>query len=98
MRAAPVASITSRSKPERDAARRRHLRERVEKVAVDRILLAIAPLPLRHRLLEAPPLLLRVGQLGEAVGELDAADVKLEALRQPRVAVGLAPTPPPASG
>ena len=94
MRAAPVASITSRSKPSAHAARRRHLRQRGKKVLVDRIALAVHALLLRHLGLEAAALLGRIGELAEAVGELDAAGIELEALGHPRVAaVWAAPAP-----
>ena len=57
--------------------------ERVEEIRIDRRALAIAALLLRHRRFEAALLLGRVGELAVAVGELDAAGVELEALRQP---------------
>ena len=61
------------------------VRKRREEIVVDRILLAIEALPFRHRVLEAAALFGRIGDFGEAVGELDAAGVELEALREARV-------------
>ena len=88
MRDAPVASITSRSKPSAMplaggiAARRR------EEVLVERVALAIDPHLLVHLGLEAAALLGRVGQLAEGVGELDPAGIELEPLGDARVAGG----------
>ena len=65
---------------ERDAAGRRHRGERVEKILVQRVALAVDALLLRHRRLEAPALLGRIGQFAEAVGQFDAAGIKLETL------------------
>src|SRR6478609_5065039 len=76
---------------ERDAARWRHDGECREKIVIDRILLAVAALPLRHRFLEAAALFAGVGDFGKAVGELDAAGVELEALGEARVAGALRP-------
>ena len=69
---------------ERDAARLRHHRERGQEILVDRVALAIDALLLGHLGLEAAALLGRVGQLAEAVGELDAAGIELEALGHAR--------------
>lgn len=65
---------------ERNAARLRHLRDRGQKVLVERIGLAVAALLLGHRLHEAPALLIGVGQFAKPVGELDAAGIDLETL------------------
>ena len=61
-----------------DSARRK-------KILVERIALTVAPLLLGHRGCEAAALLGRVGELAEPVGQLHAADVKLEALGDPAV-------------
>src|SRR5882724_307696 len=70
---------------ERDAATGWHGGKCGKKVFVDRVLLAIAALPLRHRVLETAALLGRVGDLGKAVSEFDAASIELETLREARV-------------
>ena len=49
------------------------------------VVLAVAALPLRHCVLETAALLGRVGDLGEAVGEFDAACVELKTLRDARI-------------
>ena len=84
MRGAPVASITSRSKPSALPRACGMSGERGQEVLVDRIALAVEALLLGHLGLEAAALLGRVGQLAEAVGELDAADIELEALGHAR--------------
>ena len=73
--------MTSRSKPSAAPLASGMCVQRGEKVFVDRIGLAVDALLDRHGLFEAPPLLVRVGQFAERVGELDAADVELETLR-----------------
>ena len=75
---------------QRDAAGRRHQGQGGEEVLVQRVALAVEPLLQRHLGLEAAALLDRVGQLAEAVGELDAAGIELEPLGHARVA-GLGP-------
>ena len=57
-----------------------------KKILVERIALAVEALLFRHLLLEPRALLDRVGQFAKAVGELDAADIKLEALGDARIA------------
>ena len=59
--------------------------ERGQKILVERIALAVDALLLVHVGGEAPALLGRVGQLGEAVGEFDAAGIELEALGEARI-------------
>ncbi len=86
IRSAPAASITSRSKPSAMPARLRHMRERVEKILVDRIGLAIDALARRHLRFEAAALLCRVGQFAKAIGDFDAADIKFESLGETRIA------------
>ena len=61
-------------------------RERGKKILVERIALAIDALLLGHLQLEAAALLDRIGQFAEAVGELDPAGIKLEALGNARIA------------
>ncbi len=80
MRCAPVASITSRSKPSATPQAGGMARERGEKILVHRIALAVDALLLGHRRLEARALLGGVGQFAEGVGEFDAAGIELEAL------------------
>ena len=63
----------------------RHLRQSGEKILVDRIALAIDALFLRHVAFEAAALLGRVVEFAKSVGELDAADIKLEALGDARI-------------
>ncbi len=58
----------------------RHARQRCQKILVDRIVLAVDALLLRHLVFEPQALLDRVGEFAKTVGEFDAADVKLEAL------------------
>ena len=71
------------------------MRERGEEILVDRIALAVDALLLVHLGLEAPALLGRIGQFAEAVGELDAAGIELEALGDARIArASAAPAPP----
>ena len=77
---APVASITSRSRPSATPLAGGIARERGQKILVDRIALAVDALLLVHLGGEAAALLAGVGQFGEAVGELDAAGIELEAL------------------
>ena len=64
--------------------------QRRDEILVDRIALAdrCAPSPPSRR--QPPPLLAGVGQFTKTVGELDAADIELEAFRQPRIG-GLRP-------
>ena len=63
---------------------RRHLRQRGEKILVDRIALAVDALFLRHLAFQPAALLVRVVEFAKTVGELDAADIKLEALGDAR--------------
>ena len=56
-----------------------------EEILVDRIARAVDALALVHLRLEAAALLGGVGQLAEAVGELDAAAIELEALGDARI-------------
>ena len=63
---------------ERNAARFGHVCDGFEKHRVDRIGIAIDPLPLVHLDLETALLLGGIGQFAEPVGELDAADIKLK--------------------
>ena len=77
--------MTSRSKPSAAPLASGMMRQRGEKILVDRIGLAVDALLDRHGLLEAPALLDRVGQFAEGVGELDAAGIELEALGDARV-------------
>ena len=89
---APVASITSRSKPSATPLASGMIGKRGEEVLVDRIALAIDRLLLVHVGGEAPALLGGVGQFAEGVGELDAAAIELEAFGDPadRAALGRA--------
>ena len=80
IRCAPVASITSRSKPSAMPLACGICAKRVEKILVDRIALAMDALLFRHRRLEARALLGGIGQLAESVGKFHAAGIKLEAL------------------
>ena len=90
MRGAPVASITSRSKPSAMPDAGGICRQRGEEILVDRIALAMHALLLGHLALEAAALLGRVGELAEGIGDLDAADIKLEAFGDARVMRGRA--------
>src|SRR5947207_10793640 len=53
----------------------RHFGDRVEKIFIKRITLAIAPRLLVHRLREAAALLGGIGQFAKSVSELDAAGI-----------------------
>ena len=89
MRAAPVASITRRSKPSAAPAGRRHLRERGNEVRIDRVAFSITALLFVHLRFEAPALFGWIGELAKGIGELHAAGIKLEPLREARIlAVG----------
>src|SRR3954454_15284312 len=59
--------------------------ERAQEILVERVALAVDALLLVHLGRKAPALLVRVGELAEGVRELDPADVKLEALREPGI-------------
>ena len=95
IRGAPVASITSRSRPSAmppppasRPGRRGSPRRSARRVAIEALLLG-------HVADEAAALLGGVGEFAEGVGELDAADIELEALgdaRAPRA--WAAPAPP----
>ena len=87
---APVASITSRSKPSAMPLAGGIWASAARKSSSSGIALAVEPLLQVHLGLEAAALLDRVGELAEAVGELDAAGIELEALGDARVA-GLRP-------
>ncbi len=80
MRVAPAASITRRSKPSAQPEAGGIVRERCEEILVQRIALAVAGLASVHLRLEPAALLVGVGQLAKAVGELDPAAIELEAL------------------
>jgi hypothetical protein len=72
---------------ERDAgAVRQAVFERGEEILVDRIGFAVERLFARLVGREAGALFLGVGQFLEGVGELEAADIELEALRETRIA------------
>jgi len=70
---------------ERYSAGGRHARERGEKILVDRVALAVDACLFRHLLLQPPALIGRIGEFAEAVGELDPAGIKLEALGETRI-------------
>src|SRR5579872_647497 len=70
---------------ERHAACLRHESERLQKVLIERIAGAVTPLHFVHLAFKARALLTGIGQFAEAVGELDAADIELEALGEPSV-------------
>ena len=74
-----------------DSTRRRHpVLERLDEGLVVGLRLLIAPLELGGLLLEAPPLLIRIVELAEGVGNLDPTDEGLPALDQARLGtVGL---------
>jgi elongation factor P len=59
--------------------------QRGEEILVDGIALAVNPLFLVHLHFEAQPLLGGIRELAETVGELHAADIKLETLGQARI-------------
>src|SRR6185312_14556362 len=72
--------------PQAEAASRRHpVLQRLQEVLVERLRLLVAGAQQLLLLLEATPLLVRVVQLAERVGELDAADKSLEALDDSRL-------------
>ena len=72
---------------ERDAgAIRQAVFERRQEILVDRISLAVERLLFGLIGEKSAALLLRVGQFAERIGEFEAADIKLEALAEPRVA------------
>ena len=80
---APVSSITRRSMPSPTPAGRRHpVLERPHVGLVERLRLLVAAPQLLGLLLEAAALLVGVVELGERVGDLEAADVGLPALDQ----------------
>src|SRR5258705_221590 len=62
--------------PESDARRLADPPEGVQQLLVERVALAIEPLLERLIGLEAGPLLDRIGQLAEAVGQLEARDIE----------------------
>ena len=70
---------------ERYAARRRHDRQRVEKILVDRASLAIEARAGGSRLDKTAALLGGIGQFAKAIGDLDAANIKLETLGETRI-------------
>ena len=70
---------------ERDPTGVWHVRKRRQEIFVERITLAVAALLLRHLALQPAALFGRVGELGKAVGEFDAAHKKLEAFGDARV-------------
>jgi len=77
---APDASITSRSNPKGDTARRRHLRECGHEIFIHRITFAVDTLLLRHRQIETHALLRDVGEFTNSVAKFDAAGIKLAPL------------------
>ena len=71
---------------ERDAGTFRHaMRQRREEILVDRIGDAVARLLVRLIGVEAAALRRRIGELAEGIGELETADIELEALGQARL-------------
>ena len=90
MRLAPVASIDQPVEAERDAAGRRHLRERVQEILVHRIALAVDALLLRHRRGKARALLGDVGEFAKRIAEFHPAGIELEAFGH-LVAAGFRP-------
>ena len=82
---APLASITSRSKPSATPLAGGICGDRGEKILVERIALAVAPLLFVHRRVEAAALLGGVGQFAKAVGEFDAAGIDLEPFGDARI-------------
>ena len=70
---------------ERYAARRRHRGNGCEKILVERIALAIAPLLLVHVGGETAALLGGVGQFAKPVGEFDAAGIDLKPFGDARI-------------
>src|SRR5215471_13090779 len=62
------------------------MRKRGQKVFIDRIVLTVTALFLRHFVLKLAALLDRIGQLAKTVGEFRAANINLKALRHPRIA------------
>ena len=81
MSSAPVASMTSRSKPRAMPAQAgRPCSRAVEEIFVYRVSLPVE-LPFAGLLHEKPgPLFGSIGQLAKGVGELQSADIDLEAL------------------
>jgi hypothetical protein len=68
------------------AAGRRHPKlEGADVVLVHPVRFVVAALPIGELLLEPPPLLRRVVELAECIGDLEAADVHLEPLDRVRV-------------
>ena len=92
---APVRSITNLSRPSATPLASRHPFERIEEILVDRVALAVNPLFFVHVGDEAPALLARLVQLGEAVGELHTARIDLEPLGDTSGLLGLQPAPAP---
>ncbi len=80
MRVAPDASMTRRSNPSAQPEAGGIARKRREEVLIQRVALAVALLSLVHLGLEPAALQGGIGQLAEAVGELDATAIELEAL------------------
>ena len=85
IRSAPRGQHDQPVEPERDAAGRRHRRQRGKEILVDRVALAVEASARRDLRLEPPSLLGGVGELAEGVGELDAAGKQLEALGEARI-------------
>ncbi len=73
---------------ERDAGGFRHEFKRGKKFFVDRVALFIYALFLGHLMCEALALLIRVGELSEAIRNLDPANKELESLREARIFTG----------
>src|SRR5215813_13595211 len=72
--------------PERNAARRRHDAQRADEIIIDWIAFVVDALLHVHLREQPPPLLVSLSQFAEAVGEPDAAQKYLEALRHARIA------------
>ena len=85
IRSAPRGQHDQPVEAERDAAGRRHRRQRGKEILVDRVALAVEASARRDLRLEPAALLGRVGELAEGVGELDAAGKQLEALGKARI-------------
>ena len=64
------------------------VRQRRQEILVERIAFAVDAHLLGHLRLEAPPLLGRIGQLAEGIGEFHPAGIELEALRHLRIVRG----------
>ena len=63
----------------------RHLGERGEKVLIERVAFAVDAFLLRHFRGQPAALLHRIGELAEAVGKLDPADIELKPFYDARI-------------